>query len=123
VGFDTGELDDLADDLGAVDIGNAIRPVMSKAGFNMKRGMIDDAPRGKHLPGYGKSLQYEIKDNGLAVEAGAKPEGQGLLSRSLEYGGVYSAPHPHIIPQLDKEAPIAEGFIVEAIEGAILGDT
>lgn len=119
--IDTSELDRLAFDLGRLRVPTLIRPVMSKAGLAMKQRAQAQAPKGAHLGGYARTIQYEIKDAGLTVEVGPKEEGQGLLSAVLEYGQGRNAAVPHITPQLDLEAAVTEEWLGKVIEEALGG--
>lgn len=117
------ELDSLAARFSEFDFKRAVAPVINRTGLEIKKRQRNAAPTGKHIRRYKPMIQYDVTDGGLGVKVGPKPNGQGLLSHILEYGGAGSAPHPHIIPALDAEAGVAEGFLIKAVEEAVFGDS
>lgn len=113
--IDASELAGLGRDLARVDVAREVRPVMSKAGVEMKKRARADAPGGAYLPGYARTINYELLDDGMAVELRPDEQGQGLLSAVLEFGQGRNAPRPHILPQGDREAPVVERFLADVI--------
>lgn len=120
ISVDVSGLDDWVNSLAAIDVAESVGPVLSKAGLNMKNGAREDAPDGPHLAHYRRTILYH-KVGKLAVEMGPQEQGQGLLSAVLEFGQGPNAPHPHILPQLDRELPNAKRYLAEVILKAITG--
>ncbi len=112
--IDASELVDLGRDLADVGVAREVRQVMSKAGVEMKKRARAEAPTG-HLPGYARTINYEVLDGGMAVELRPDESGQGLLSAVAEFGQGANAARPHILPQADREAPVAERHIADVL--------
>lgn len=104
--------------LRGVDVAKVCRPVMTKAGANMRDRARAQAPTGPHLPSYASAIIFN-KPSDLVVEVGAMSAGQGPLSSILEYGQGGNAPHPHIVPQLDAETGPTCEWLVKAISEAV----
>lgn len=114
----TDDLARLAAGLRAVNVNTVCGPVMSKAGAVMRDRARQEAPQGPHLPGYARTIMFD-KDGPLAVEVGAQSVGQGNLSAVLELGQGANAPHPHILPQLDREADTTADWLGRVIVEAL----
>ena len=108
------ELNALARQFRSFNVDRTVGPVLSKAGAQMRDRARQQAPRGPHLPSYGRAIRFE-KDGPLAVEVFAAAEGQGNLAAVLEFGQGANAPHPHILPQLEPEAEASCRFIADAV--------
>lgn len=79
-----------------------------------------EAPSGPHIPDYARHIIFQ-RPSKLRVEVGAAETAQGNLSAILEYGQGANAPHPHIVPQLDREAEVTQGYLADAVVKAIRG--
>ena len=108
----------LARDLRAVNVEAVARPILSKAGAQMRDRARQAAPTGPHIPGYARTIIFQ-KKGPMRVEVGAMGVGQGNLSAVLEFGQGRNAPHPHILPQLDPEADVAARYIADGITAAV----
>ena len=115
---DASALRALAAALATVDVEEVCRPVMTKAGSNMRDRARAEAPSGPHLPDYARSITAR-KPTKLVSEVGANSTGQGPLSGILEYGSGANAPHPHILPQLEREAPATARWLGKVIKDAL----
>lgn len=109
----------LADQLRSVNVPETVRPVLSKAGAVMRDRARQEAPAGPHLQDYTRHIVMFRRTDPLSVTVGAQAVGQGNLSAILEYGQGPNAPHPHIVPQLDREAGPAANYIAAAIVKAL----
>jgi len=82
--------------------------IVSKGSLNIKTAARAKAPRGPHIPYYANSINYDVTVRAQEIEGEigpAKGRRQWGLGNLLEYGGPYNAPHPHLEPALDEEAP------------------
>ena len=108
-GFDTSDLDALAADFMAAPakVIPAIVPVAHRAGLNMKRRMGRAASGHAHLPGLGRTVEYEVEvdANSVTVETGFRKEGQGNLANIAAFGSSNNAPVMDITEPLTAEVP------------------
>ena len=114
------ELRRLADHFRSVNVETVVSPVLSKAGAVMRDRARAEAPSGPHIPDYARHIIFQ-RPSKLRVEVGAAEMAQGNLSAILEYGQGANAPHPHIVPQLDREAEVTQGYLADAVVKAIRG--
>jgi hypothetical protein len=109
VSVDTAQLDALADRFArhGLSVGPKVAAVTAVAGRNTR----DDARRFvqgmSHLPGYPRTITYELQVRGTQVVAEVGPEvgGQGSLGHIIEFGTATSPPHAHLGPAFDREVP------------------
>lgn len=86
------------------------KPVMSKAGFNMKDDWIaqwEGMPH-SHIPHLIRDVGYDTSSSKFtySVEVGVKPgRRQSRLASFIEYGTLTSGPHPAGVPALEREVP------------------
>lgn len=116
------------------DLANAVRmavpetkKVVGKGCLEIKRTakkIIKAASHHGYLPHYPKAITYEVETSGMVVrgEVGAVTErAQGTLSRVLEYGGIHSAPIPHMSPAADLQEGVfyahMEQIGIDLLEG------
>src|SRR5216110_1209826 len=87
----------------------ATQKVVAKGCLNIKKGAqktIRAASKHGYLPHYPGSITYDTKTEGTVVSGEVGPvveRPQGTLALVLEYGGIHSAPIPHMIPAADAE--------------------
>ena len=119
------ELRRLADHFRSVKVEAVVSPVLSKAGAVMRDRARQEAPSGPHLRMKGGQSYADFiifqRPSRMRVEVGAMESGLGGLSAILEYGQGANAPHPHIVPQLDREAEVTQGYLADAVVKAIRG--
>lgn len=118
---DTGELDRVAEQLGALrdSVMRAMRPVVSKGALNIKTDWRANAAvsAGAHGRLYPSSITYDLTVSANDIEAVIGPDKagpQGFLGPILEYGSVNNPPHNDGGRALDAE----DGRFVAAVEAA-----
>ena len=75
---------------------------------------------GSYLPHYALSIDFELKDSGMAAEIGPDPGViQGRFGRGVEFGSSHTAPMPHMLPAADKQFPLFERFLKDAVTEAL----
>ena len=83
--------------------------VVAKGALNVKRDAQRRAARiGRHVRRYPASIGYDLHQGLRGPTAEIGPEvgrGQGSLGDILERGSLTSAPHPHMLPAGEAEAP------------------
>lgn len=119
--FDTSELDDLAADLEAMGthIRRKVRPVVSKAGVNIKNQMQSEASRSRHFE-IGPSISYDLTEATNAVEIEVGPTKQrraGRLANIAYFGGVNGGGGTLPDPEgaLEAEAPNVMEHLADAV--------
>lgn len=86
------------------------KPIMSKAGFNMKddwKAQWQGMPHA-HIPHLVRNIGYDTSQTKYtySVEVGVTPGRlQSRLASFIEYGTLTSGPHPAGMPALQREAP------------------
>jgi hypothetical protein len=121
--FDTSELSALANDLMAAPakVIPALVPVANKAGVNMKRRMASAASGHSHLPGLGRTVEYdvEVDATSVTVTTGFRKEGQGNLANIAAFGSSNNAPVMDITEPLAAEVPAFVRYALKAASEAI----
>jgi hypothetical protein len=99
----------------------AFRPVMKRAGQNMKTDWrtrweaIRHEPT--HLPHLPRGIGYDTDDDGVTygVEVGVNPaNAQAFLAEIIEYGTLRTAGHPAGVAVLEAEVPRAQAAVEKA---------
>lgn len=92
-----------------VPVIRAVRQVVSHAGYNVKMDAIGfaEASSGKHARHYPRTISYDLRADGTAIEAEIGPSGAGQaeLAPVLEYGSPTSPPHRDLGRAADLEEP------------------
>jgi hypothetical protein len=86
----------------------AARAVVQKGALNIKTDARNRVSGHKHIPAYPYSITYDTKETlfGATAEIGPdKDKRQGALGNIIEFGGIHSAPIPHMIPAGEAEQP------------------
>lgn len=97
----------------ATEVTTAVRPVISRAGMNMKRQGAAEA-QGVQGGRISAAWGYDVKDGGLAVEAGPAEGGAGSLA-FFYFGNSKIGPRlPDPVGLLNQEAARTVPFLVEA---------
>lgn len=114
-------LDSLIADLTAayVKAGAAAGGVVQKGALNVKQDAQRLSSGLSHAPLYPQSITYDagFKSGGWEALIGPdKERPQGALGNLLEYGSANNAPHTHLGPALDREAPRFVMAIAEIAE-------
>ncbi len=102
-----------------------LRPILAKAGVNMKKQMRDEMAASVHFKGAAHRISYDIEaisDDIVAVEVGpTHGEGDpGSLGNIAYFGtskGGGTVPDP--IGALETEADKAEAWLVQLLAGAL----
>ncbi|GAB3376241.1 hypothetical protein [Amycolatopsis echigonensis] len=116
---DMSQVDRLARDLEAVPAETLpkFKKVVEKGAVNIKQGMRADATGHRTYPYFFRSINYDIKDQGLGAEIGPdKDMIQGDLGNLLYFGRSKTAPVLDINGPLHKETPRFEGAIGDVAE-------
>lgn len=128
VSMDASEVDRLAAELTGVSwkMVPAIRAVVERGAFNVKREMVKDATGHSHAPAFPRSITYDIR--GLSAEIGPdKNKRQGALANILYFGTSKNAPVINLTAAIEREAPrfeqaladVGRGVLVEAVEAPL----
>ena len=129
ISLDLSDIHELGDDLRgmAVDVDGLVRPIIKRAGVEIKREARRRVSHIRHTPHYSQSIDFDLDPDGLGLEAGPNadsPTGEGegfdqsFLGPILEYGGIHSGPNPHMGPALDLEAVKTEKVIADTLRNA-----
>jgi hypothetical protein len=92
------------------------RAVVSKAALNIKTEWRKSwAGKFDHAPQIHRSIDYDLHKKGFKITAEIGPRDepvfQGFLGRILEFGSLYSGPHPGGIPAAEAETPRFEAAV------------
>lgn len=96
-------------DQAVMDHPDEVAKVVARGAFNIKRDARARAAQiGEHVRRYPYAITYETRRHVNDITAEIGPEvgkGQGSLGGILENGSPTSAPHPHMLPAGEAEAP------------------
>lgn len=95
------------------------RAVVAKSGVVMKAQMRSEASGGtRRFSGIAPSIGFDLYGAGLGVEVGPEiGRRQGSLAHIAYFGSSGSGPqYPDPVGVLEREAPVAERFLAEAVE-------
>lgn len=113
--LDMSELNDFVTSAGAKskEFRQQVKPVIAKAGLQLRRKMRADASKSKHFKRIKPRITYDITDRGMAVHVGPKLGWQGSLAHIAYYGGVRGGGGKIAdpVPYLAQEAETARSFI------------
>jgi hypothetical protein len=124
--FDFSGVDSLVGDLASAQerAVKVAQTVVVRAAFAIKKDAAQrftDQRSGEYLPGYARSISYDVENtsSGASAEIGPESSGQGPLGGIIEYGTARSAPLPHLNPALDAEEPKMLDALAAAAAGLI----
>lgn len=98
------------------------RPVIQKAGVNMKRQMQAEAAKSRHFR-IARHISYDTINDGMGVEVGPEKTGAGNLANIAYFGGVHGGggtlpdPGNALRDELPNVTKWLEGLIVEVLHG------
>lgn len=99
------------------------RAAIKRGATNVKRksmSTIIAAVGARHAKHYGKSITYDIFNDGMSAEIGPQVgKKQAFLGKILEHGTSTSAPHPHLFPAADEEQEQIEEGVMKAVAKAL----
>lgn len=100
----------------------AARPVVERAGANMKASMRRAASGHSHLPGLARTVEYDVKTQPteISVEVGFRKQGQGNLANIAAFGSVNNAPVMDITSPLADEVPRFLAWASKAVAEELL---
>lgn len=121
---DTSELDALADDLqrAAASLLDRARPVMSKAGLEVKRRLAEDMAASPSFRGISGSISYDTRQDrlGILVEVGPDRRRHGGALANIAYFGSPSQPGGASVPDpllaAEAELPALEKYLGDLLE-------
>ena len=121
---DTSQLTDWASELeaAALSLLTRARPVMSRAGLNVKRQLALDMAASPHFKGIAGSISYDTADtrSGVQVEVGPDTERRGGALANIAYFGSPSVPGGGSVPDpllaAEAELPNLERFLGDLLE-------
>ncbi|WBB73236.1 hypothetical protein O7602_26710 [Micromonospora sp. WMMD1128] len=113
-------------DQAVMDAPDEVAKVVGKGALNIKKDAQARAKQiGQHVHRYPYMITYETRRHVNNITAEIGPEvgkGQGSLGDILENGSPTSAPHPHMLPAGQAEAPrferALEDLAVRLLEGS-----
>lgn len=124
VSIDTSELTALARDLdeAAASIVERVRPVMSRAGLNVKRQLVADMAASPSFRGVARAISYDVRQDraGFLVEVGPDKARDGGALANIAYfgapstGGGATVPDPMVAGLA--EVPALERYLGEVLE-------
>lgn len=102
-----------------------VMKVVARGAFQVQKDARERAKRiGRHVRRYPYTITVDLARHGAEAAAEIGPEtqrGQGALGDILENGSPTSAPHPHMLPAGEAEAPrfarALEDLAVRLVEG------
>lgn len=123
IGIDVTQLDRLAADIATSGktVPTVIRPVMSKAGLQMKTKGAAEARGHKHAPRLPGAWSYDLKDTPMqsVVEVGPREGGQGSLAMYYFGNSKVGPSLPDPVHILDEEADVTAEVLVTIASKAL----
>lgn len=114
------DLASLARTLGTVSAAKAVRPVMAKAGVQMKARMQAEAAGHRHAPALPAAISYSPILGGLGVEVGPRKGAAGSLGFYYFGNSKVNASIPDPVIGLRAEAETTRQFIANAMAAELL---